>query len=817
MIFIATCSVLLPPWLIAEAHSFYQPNQPNHRGSTRHHTMSTSLRRSFNDVDEFPPLDGNSKSNLVRKCNDTRGANTSVSTCSNGAKLFPGDTQDPDTSCAFVRKFTKNNRRRNKKHQKLDQKNGVSNNLHDSHSTESIVTGSDFVRSRVGVLTHIYNEDMDEALRTHQIGFKADFLIAPIEPVRSYQNPNKFQAIPDLSTSNYNWQTSVALSLGQANLESYNGSTARRFRDLLDHAIYLPIKALLIDCPRSKLACAALASIVNDCLLENISSMRPLVLFKLPLVKSAYRPLVGKITEFEKHDILATVSSESGCASPKGSDRTNKSSSISSLDPPNEQHSACSFKYDHAWTQWNNLRSHLNADPRIGVCLVIDDDLPDDLEELERWTGEPVRMIVLTADQFVNSPKCSKKVRLSPLCKNFMRKVATFNSLKTSFVVEAFSPYTSLNAHLEHLVHLMNSLAESQQDRDHLISWHDRLLSPLQPLSSNLDSDTYEVFERDPTKYIIYRDAMIEAIQTLVARRNSHGKRFVLMVLGAGRGPLVDRFIEAVNTVGSNNQFKIYALDKNKSSVRSLQYKKKTKWFDTTGKIETEVVEADMRSWQPKEKADIIATELLGSFGDNELSPECIDGLWRFATPSTISIPQQYSSYVAPISSFKMHQQLYARSNRNVFDKIYVVNLNNCYYIDETQKLFDFSHKDISKRPEPYQNERYKELSFKSKVDTVCHGFAGFFSAKLFGTVELSTVVNGKTPFMDSWFAAYIPLEQPIQLPKGTKLAVQFWRKESLSKVWYQWVVTEPVASRVYSPSTLSCTNEGTVIPKFTN
>lgn len=28
--------------------------------------------------------------------------------------------------------------------------------------------------------------------------------------------------------------------------------------------------------------------------------------------------------------------------------------------------------------------------------------------------------------------------------------------------------------------------------------------------------------------------------------------------------------------------------------------------------------------------ADILVSELLGSFGDNELSPECLDGAMRF-------------------------------------------------------------------------------------------------------------------------------------------------------------------------------------------
>lgn len=51
--------------------------------------------------------------------------------------------------------------------------------------------------------------------------------------------------------------------------------------------------------------------------------------------------------------------------------------------------------------------------------------------------------------------------------------------------------------------------------------------------------------------------------------------------------------------------------------------------------------------------ADIIVSELLGSFGDNELSPECLDGaqLSGLMTESTISIPADYTALVAPLTS----------------------------------------------------------------------------------------------------------------------------------------------------------------------
>jgi len=42
------------------------------------------------------------------------------------------------------------------------------------------------------------------------------------------------------------------------------------------------------------------------------------------------------------------------------------------------------------------------------------------------------------------------------------------------------------------------------------------------------------------------------------------------------------------------------------------------------------VVSCDMREWEAPVMADILVSELLGSFSDNELSPECLDGAQRY-------------------------------------------------------------------------------------------------------------------------------------------------------------------------------------------
>lgn len=68
-------------------------------------------------------------------------------------------------------------------------------------------------------------------------------------------------------------------------------------------------------------------------------------------------------------------------------------------------------------------------------------------------------------------------------------------------------------------------------------------------------------------------------------------------------------------------------------------------------------------------QADILVSELLGSFGDNELSPECLDGAQTFLKPDTgISIPQSYTSSVAPVSSSKLHQEVKAYNDVKHFE-----------------------------------------------------------------------------------------------------------------------------------------------------
>jgi hypothetical protein len=80
-------------------------------------------------------------------------------------------------------------------------------------------------------------------------------------------------------------------------------------------------------------------------------------------------------------------------------------------------------------------------------------------------------------------------------------------------------------------------------------------------------------------------------------------------------------------------------------------------------------------------KADLMISELLGSFGDNELSPECLDGAQKFLNiHHGINIPENYTSYVAPVMSQTLHQKASAlKALPSPLETFYVVLYHNAY------------------------------------------------------------------------------------------------------------------------------------------
>lgn len=213
-----------------------------------------------------------------------------------------------------------------------------------------------------------------------------------------------------------------------------------------------------------------------------------------------------------------------------------------------------------------------------------------------------------------------------------------------------------------------------------------------------------------------------------------------------------------------------------------------------------------MRHFEPAEKVDILVSELLGSFGDNELSPECLDGAQRHLKPDGISIPCQSTSYLNPVMTPKLMSIIRdvrghtRRCKPNTYEKqaesAYVVYLKNAYHITTPKPVFTFVHPN---NDAVVDNSRFVKLEFDVGMDCVMTGFAGYFDTVLYSDIKLSIHPKEHTRGLISWFSLYFPLSEPQQLHAGDKVTVNFWRCVSNSQVWYEWSTTSPYTTHVHN------------------
>jgi type II protein arginine methyltransferase len=81
------------------------------------------------------------------------------------------------------------------------------------------------------------------------------------------------------------------------------------------------------------------------------------------------------------------------------------------------------------------------------------------------------------------------------------------------FVIKGRNKTEPLLNYVKYLHHIFKPVIESLTSVDRFEGpFYDYLQSPLQPLMDNLESSTYEVFEKDPVKYQRYEDAVHAAL-----------------------------------------------------------------------------------------------------------------------------------------------------------------------------------------------------------------------------------------------------------------------------------------------------------------
>lgn len=446
------------------------------------------------------------------------------------------------------------------------------------------------------------------------------------------------------------------------------------------------------------------------------------------------------------------------------------------------------------WEWWNAFRVICDYNKKLGIALVVSLDLPEP-EEIDRWLGEPVRCLILPTTLFLTNKK-----GYPVLSKAHQALVKKFATLEVQFIVTGLTRYQNSGYYHNYLDFLWKGCQTNGMMERFARGYEDYLQCPLQPLMDNLESQTYEIFEKDPVKYREYQNAIYEAIKTTISKLKEE-KKIIIMVVGAGRGPLVTASLNAAQL--AHQEVKIYAVEKNPNAVITLQTVQQEIWKDTVT-----VVSCDMRDWNPPEKADIIVSELLGSFGDNELSPECLDSVLKFLKDDGINIPQSYTSHIAPVQSSKLYNEVRQLRDRDKhpqahFETPYVVHLQNKYDIARPQPLFTFRHPNTDAA---IDNSRYETVTFPVEQNCVLHGFSGYFTTILYNNIMLSIEPSTYSTDMFSWFPIFFPIKEPIQLKTGDDITVHFWRRCGSKKVWYEWCLSKPTPVSIHNSTGRSST-----------
>ncbi|XP_077538137.1 protein arginine N-methyltransferase 5-like [Haemaphysalis longicornis] len=632
-----------------------------------------------------------------------------------------------------------------------------------------------------GVDLH-YAKDLSEAIiSASQAGYK--FVACPINHPRARPNfdasgDSRQFVRPDLVLPSQDWSTLVTAKISEwidvdSPVDSFRKMSEKFLQQELSYAAHLGVPAILMKVESCR--CINLARILTD----SLAAVGNHQFFYQAWVMV---PMESSIAQTRSYLCLPSAEGEQRAQDNDGNNAGDAERCSNYGDHED------SVGDDDPWEWWSAFRSVCGPEKRLGLVLRLTEQLPSE-RRLARWLGEPVKCIVVSTALFVNNKK-----GFPVLTRPHQLVVQRFFKLNCQVMIEGCCRHDHMRLYYQYIEHLYNTMPEDDVLGQFAKGYEDFLQMPLQPLMDNLETATYEIFEKDPVKYTEYQSAIHQA---LVDKGAQVGKdtEIVVMVVGAGRGPLVTATLNASER--AQQKVRVYAVEKNPNAVVTLLTLKEETW-----KERVTVVSCDMRDFEAPEKADILVSELLGSFGDNEVSPECLDGAQRFLKDDGISIPCQYTSYLAPIQSHKLYSEVSALRDKDKhpltpFEVPYVVRLHNVTVLAEQQPLFTFVHPN---KETPFDNNRYKVLKFEIPDNYHLHGFAGYFDTILYKDIKLSICPNTHSPGMFSWFPMLFPLKAPVRLHKGCTLEIHFWRCVGRSKVWYEWLVASPEVGTVHNP-----------------
>ncbi|MEN2496025.1 MAG: Protein arginine N-methyltransferase 5 [Marteilia pararefringens] len=460
-------------------------------------------------------------------------------------------------------------------------------------------------------------------------------------------------------------------------------------------------------------------------------------------------------------------------------------------------------RIENIWKKWiilNNLVGHLQ---NIGICITIYESL-ESIDDIlwKKFLSESIKCIIFSKDSLRQSNSSFSSFHKSLLSDCWKIKSTACVRLNT------FDQFKDIYFEVSRLFSIKDPKSLMSEFTD---GFKNVLLEPLQPLTDNMQSEIYSIFEVDETKYNQYRKSISISLKAMHSFIEQKGKKIgkssdvesigddsnsnvvVILVIGPGRGPLVTIVIEESEAL--EIPIELHAVEKNDFEIPTLEFRNKSEWNNVV-----KIHHGDVRSWNFDNKIHLIVSELLGSFGDNELSPEILDCTQRFISEFGLYIPADSKSYIAPIMSDGLNRAICAEKlsvrEGDKYLKCYVSYLDQYFLIDEPKEAFHFTHPNLAAIP---CYEKYQCLEFKAKSDATLHAFAGYFTADLLDGIELSTKPDTHTENLISWFPIVFPIRVPVMVKKSDIIEFHIWRRNNNHHVWYEWTITSPIVLDIHN------------------
>ena len=174
-------------------------------------------------------------------------------------------------------------------------------------------------------------------------------------------------------------------------------------------------------------------------------------------------------------------------------------------------------------------------------------------------------------------------------------------------------------------------------------------------------------------------------------------------------------------------------------------------------------------------RCNLVISELLGCFGDDEFLPELTVTMCNlFHKPGGISIPESWESYLVPVQTFNM--DAFLRNAKRSYESTYTTGLpEDCVFLAEPRLawkgscysyggsflgLLEFSH-----APFMLRTKSGRQKTVLSNSEFLIHGLLGYFKAFLYKDIFIDT--RHSSPLRNSfhWECFYLPLKTPVRLP----------------------------------------------------